>query len=253
MAAKALCAPATALAIAAVWATGLAALGLSAPPTALARTFVPSPTTGNPKGVRLAHEVMSAFRRISAYRQSERHFFQIKYESKTRQFAYRFGKAHRPGFVWATENSTVRIQHGRLLWWRDTLTPVSGHRSPVMIVLDKNGRYTAFGTPAHHSCFTKLPRTSTLPYRYDRLGYSIGGRIEKPQRGPTTVVLPYVYRWEQHLTATENDTIRRATKLVISGNVDVTRHDGSRVFAFEFANTYPRTTPAAPTVKLCGR
>jgi hypothetical protein len=121
-----------------------------------------------------------------------------------------------------------------------------------MIVVDKNGRYTAFGTPARHSCFTRLPRTSTLPYRYDGLGYSIGGRMEKPQRGPTTVVLPYVYRWEQHLTATENDTISRATKLVISGQVDITRHDGSRVFAFDFANTYPRSTPPAPTVKLCG-
>ena len=69
-----------------------------------------------------------------------------------------------------------------------------------MITLDKHGRYTAFGTSAHHSCFTKLPSTSTLPYR-----------------------------------------------------VDVTGHDGSRVFAFDFANTYLRTPPPAPTVKLCGK
>ena len=253
VAAAALWAPAIAIAVAMLCGTGLAVTELSAPATALGRTFISSPTTGNPRGVRLAHEVMRAFRRISAYGQSEQHYFQIKYESKSHQFAYWFGKAHRPGFVWATEKSTVRIDHNHLLWWRDTLTPVSGHRSPVMIVLNRDGRYTAFGTPAHHSCFTKLPAMSTLPYRYDGLGYSIGGRMEEPQRGPTTVVLPYVYRWERHLTATENDTISRATKLVLSGKVDVTRHDGSRLFAFNFTNTYPRITPRAPAVKLCGR
>jgi X-X-X-Leu-X-X-Gly heptad repeat protein len=212
----------------------------------------PAPTTGNPQGVKLAHKVMRAFARIPAYRQSEQHFFQLKYGAN-HQFHYRFGEGHRPGFVWTTEKATVRIHRNHVLWWQDTLKPVSGNRSPVMFVLNKNGRYTAYGTPAHHSCFTKLPRTSMLPYRYGGLGYSIGGRMRKPQRGPTTVLLPYVYRWAQHLTANESDTISRATKLVLSGKVNITRHDGASVLAFDFANTYPSSAPRAPTVKLCRR
>jgi hypothetical protein len=76
--------------------------------------------------------------------------------------------------------------------------------------------------------------------------------MKKPQRGSSTVLLPYVYRWEQHLTANERDTIRRTTKLVLSGKVNITRHDGSRAFAFDFANTYPNSAPRAPAVNLCG-
>lgn len=230
----------------------VAIAALCAPASALGGTFAPSPTTGNPKGVKLAHEVMRAFGRIPAFNQSEQHFFQIKYESKTHRFAYRFGKARQPGFVWTTEKSTIRIHHNHVLWWQDALTPVSGHRSPVMIVLNKNGRYTAFGTPGHHSCFTRLPSKSMLPYRYGGLGDSIGGRMAKPERHSKTVVLPYAYRWEQHLTANETDTIRRATKLVRSSTVDITHHNGSRALAFNFGNSYPRRTPRAPAVNLCG-
>jgi len=230
----------------------VALAALCAPATALGGTFAPSPTTGNPKGVKLAHEVMRAFGRIPAFDQSEQHFFQIKYESKTHRFAYRFGKTHRAGFMWTTEKATIRIHRDHVLWWQDTLTPVSGHRSPVMIVVNKDGRYTAFGTPAHHSCFTKLPRMSTLPYRYGGLGYSIGGRMGKPQRHSKTVALPYAYRWEQHLTANETDTIWRATKLVLSARVAITHHSGSQALAFSFGNSYPRRTPRPPAVNLCG-
>jgi hypothetical protein len=242
MAIAALCMPPSVLVVAA----------LCAPAGALGGTLTISPTTGNPKGVKLAHEVMSAFARIPAYNQSEQHFFQVRYESK-RRFEYRFGQSHRRGYVWETEKSTVRIRNNHVLWWRDTLRPVSGHRSPVMIVLTKRGRYTAYGTPAHHSCFTKLSSTSTLPYHYDGRGYSIGGRMKKPQRRSRTVVLPYVYRWEQHLTANERDTIKRSTKLVLSGTVNITHDDGSPAFGFDFANSYPNSAPRAPAVNLCGR
>jgi hypothetical protein len=226
------------------------AIGALCAPAGALGAFTITSITGNPQGIKLAHQVMRAFRRIPAYRQSEEHFFQIEYDSKN-TFTYRYGKAHRSGFVWASEKSTLRIHRNRVVWWLDALTPVTGHGSPVMIVVNKSGRYTAFGTPSHHQCFTKLPSTSMLPYSYGGLGYSIGGRMEEPSRGTTTVRLPYVYRWETHLTADETDTIRRSTKLVLSGNVDITRHDGSRVLAFDFTNTYPGRTPGAPGVTLC--
>jgi hypothetical protein len=233
-------------------ALAVALAALCAPAGAIAGLFAASPITGNPRGIKLAREVMMAFARIPAYRQSEQHFFQIKYEPKHR-FAYRFGKAHRPGYVWATERSTVAIHDNRVKWWLDALTPASGNGSPVMIVINKSGRYTTLGTPSHHKCFTKLPRTSALPYHYGGLGYSIGGRMRKPRRRSATVSLPYVYRWELHLRAKETDTIKRATKLVLSGKVNITRHDGSRVLAFDFANSYPRRAPRPPGVNLCRR
>ncbi len=48
-----------------------------------------------------------------------------------------------------------------------------------------------------------------------------------------------------HLTASENDTIERATKLVLAGKVEVTRHGGSTVLSFHFTNSYPRRAPRA--------
>ena len=232
-----------------VLAAGLASL--CAPASALG-AFAAASMTGNRQGIKLAREVMRAFARIPAYRQTEQHFFQIKYEPKMHRFLYRFGEARQPGFTWANERSTVRIRRNHVLWWLDALTPVSGHRSPVIILIDKRGRYTAFGTPSDHSCFTRLPRSSMLPYRSGGLGYSIGGRMGKPQRGPTTEVLPYVYRWQQRLTANETDTIRRASKLVLSGDVNITRQNGSSALLFNFTNYYPQRTPRAPRVTLCG-
>jgi hypothetical protein len=231
------------------WGIAVVVAALGAPASALG-AFAASSISGNPQGIKLAHEVMRAFAHIPAYRQSEQHFFQIKPGSKPHSFKYLFGKAHRSGYVWATDQATVRIHRNRLVWWLDALTPVSGNQS-AMILVNKNGRYTATGTPAHPSCFTPLPSTSMLPYRYGGLGYSIGGRMGKPQRQPTTDLLPYVYRWERHLTANEKDTIRRATKLVLAGKVDIVQNDGSRVLAFDFTNSYPRSAPRAPRVKLC--
>jgi hypothetical protein len=234
------------------WGIAVGVAALCAPATALG-AFAASSMTGNPQGIKLAHEVMRAFRHIPGYRQSEQHFFQLKYDTKSHTFTYWYGKAPRSGFVWATENSTLRIHDNRVVWWLDALTPVSGHHSPVMIIVNKSGRFTAFGTPSRHSCFTRVPSTSTLPYRYGGLGYSIGGRMGAPQRAADTVLLPYVYRWEVHLTSNETDTISHATKLVLSGKVDITHHDGSPVLSFDFTNSYPRNTPRPPGVKLCGR
>lgn len=206
--------------------------------------------TGNPQGIKLAKRVMRAFAHIPAYGQTEQHYFQIRSSSKRGTFSYLFGKAHRRGYVWASESATVALHNNRVLWWRDELRPMSGQDSPVEIVLNRRGRFSAFGGPRHHSCFTSLRRGSTLPYRIGGLGYSIGGRVSRPKyRGPV-ILLTYVYRWETHETAIETDTIDRSTKLVLSGKVTIYLHT-SRQFAFEFNNTYPKTAPKAPRVKLC--
>jgi hypothetical protein len=72
-----------------------------------------------------------------------------------------------------------------------------------------------------------------------------------PVKGTTTDQLPYVYRWQAHHTAHEIDTIEKATKLVVSGRVNVTRAGGTSVLAFSFKNTYPQHAPRAPAVNLC--
>ncbi len=207
--------------------------------------------SGNPKGIKLAHEVMKAFAHIPVFGQTEQHFFQIKSNAKAGTLYYRFGLPHRPGFDWAREQATVAVSHNHVMWWMDQLEPIGGHQSPVVLVVDKSGRYSAFGTPSHHSCFARIGSGSSLPYRYGGLGYSIGGRMGAPRSGAKTEVLPYLYAWRMHQTAHESDTIERASKLVISGTVDVTRSDGKRALAFQFANTYPRRRPAAPKVKVC--
>ncbi len=210
-----------------------------------------TPMSGNPQGIKLAHEVMRAFGRIPVFGQTEQHFFQIKSNAKAGTLYYRFGLPHRSGFYWAREDATVAVSHNRVLWWMDQLKPVGGHQSPVVLVVDKSGRYSAFGTTSRHSCFARIGSSSSLPYRYGGLGYSIGGRMGAPQSQTKTEVLPYLYAWHMHQTAHERDTIERASKLVISGTVNVTRSDGKRALAFQFANTYPRRRPPAPKVNVC--
>lgn len=234
------------------WLVVVALAALCAPATASA-VFAPSPISGNPQGIKLAHQVMKAFGRIPAYRQSEQHFFQIKANRKARTFSYLFGDPHHAGYAWATEKATVALHHNRVVWWLDALTPSSGHSSPVEFVVNRHGHYWAFGTPSNHTCFTKLGSSNSVPYRYGGLGYSIGGRMEEPRQTASTDILPYVYRWKMHLTATETDTIRRSSKLVLAGKIKINRHEGSTVLAFSFANSYPRRAPRAPGVTLCRR
>lgn len=233
------------------WVFAVALATLFTPASASA-VLAPSPLSGNPQGVKLAREAMMAFRHIPAFAQAEQHFFQIKADRKAGTFSYLFGDRHHAGYAWATEKETVAVHHNRVIWWLDALTPSSGHSSPVELVVNRHGRYWAFGKPGHHTCFTSLTGANTLPYRYGGLGYSIGGRMGAPRYGSTTDTLPYVYRWKMHLTASETDTIERATKLVVAGKVKVTRHSGSTVLAFSFANSYPRRAPRAPGVNLCG-
>jgi hypothetical protein len=229
----------------------LAVLGNASAAQAAPAGMARSGMTGNPKGIKLAHEVMKAFGRIPAYGQIEQHFFQIKSNAKTGTLYYRFGLPHRAGFYWAREDATVAVSDNHVLWWIDQLKPVGGHQSPVVLLVDKSGRYSAFGTASHHSCFARIGSGSSLPYRYGGLGYSIGGRMQAPQSQTKTEVLPYLYAWHMHQSAHERDTIERASKLVVSGTVNVIRSDGKRAVAFQFANTYPRRRPPAPKVNVC--
>jgi hypothetical protein len=232
---------------------GIAAAALAGGGVALAAPAMRagSAMSGNPRGIKLAHEVMRAFAHIRVYAQTEEHYFQIKSNRRAGTFYYRFGVPHRPGYYWAREHATVAVDRNHVVWWTDQLTPVGRHQSPMVVVIDKSGRYSAFGTLSHHSCFARIGRGNSLPYRYGGLGYSIGGRMGAPRSGPTTEVLPYLYAWQMHQTAHERDTIKRATKLVLSGTVNVTRSDGKRALAFQFANTYPRRRPPAPKVRVC--
>lgn len=208
--------------------------------------------TGNPQGIKLAKRVMRAFAHIPAYGQTEQHFFQMRSSSKRGTFSYLFGEAHRSGYVWASESSTVALRNNRVLWWRDELRPTTGHDPPVEIVLNRRGRFSAFGTPRHHSCFTSLRRGSELPYRRGGLGYSIGGRVSRPRYQANVALLTYAYRWDSDEKASETDTVDRSTKLVLSGKVTIYLH-AVRQFAFEFANSYPKTAPRPPRVRLCRR
>jgi hypothetical protein len=52
--------------------------------------------------------------------------------------------------------------------------------------------------------------------------------------------------------ARETDTIRRATNLMLSDEVDITGHGNATVLAAGFANAFPKRAPRPHAVTLCG-
>ena len=207
--------------------------------------------TGNPQGIKLAKKVMRSLAQIPAYKQTERGFFQIRTDAKSGEISYLFGQAHRAGYAMASEQETIALHHNHVRWWQDALKPASGNDSPVVLVLDRRGRYAAFGTLQHHGCFKRLAKGSTFPYRVGHLGYSIGGRIGAPKYRRSSAILPYVYQWKTHQKTTETDVIERQVDLVNSAKVVIAAGKGYKGFSFEFGNSYPSGAPTAPKVNLC--
>ena len=195
------------------------------------------------QGNQIAKRVLAAFARIPAYSYREHGFMQMNSVTGHKpSLAYYYGSAAlHPGFVWANESATVALSHNRVIWWRDDLTPTSnpnGHEVPVEIVANSDGIFYAFGNAAQHGCFGKL--VGTVPLPYGAKGYAFGGRyVHAPNP------LTYVYAWGGSGTARESDVIDSSSNLVTSGQVTVGGH------SFGFANHFPGSAPAAPSVNLC--
>lgn len=208
---------------------------------------------GNPQGVALANKVLGAFSKVHGYAYTEKGYFSMKSgEGRASYFDYVLGTAKTPkGYVRADENAELGIHGGKVVWWRDELTPVSGGNRgivPVEIVVDHAGKYAAFGSVSHPTCFGKLH--GALPFTVGAGPYTIAGTLSAPRPDGASQVLTYVYPWTKTQTATEHDTVNSSTDLVSATKVSVGVGGGKGSFSFTTHNTYPKKL-SAPKVKVC--
>jgi hypothetical protein len=197
---------------------------------------------GDAQGMKVAERVMNAFAKLPGYTYTETKFFQLTTRGgKSPALHYRFGYSSLPsGWSWASEKGALRLSHNQVVWWRDDLTPTSGHAQPVEIVFNGNGKFWAFGNARHHGCFRTLSSGSQMPFAS---GYVVTGKVKAPKHGSLT----YFYDWGgSSPRAHETDNYDSSSYLVRSGVVTV----GG--YSFGFANSFGGSGPA-PDVHQCGK
>lgn len=211
--------------------------------------------SGNSQGIALAHKVLSAFGKINGYHYTEKGYFWMKSEEgRSSYFDYVTGTAKGPsGYVRASENGEVGIKGGKVVWWRDELTPPVSHKAgiaivPVELVVDKAGKFAAYGTLKSHTCFVKL--RGFTPFTVGGHPYYIAGKVSAPQPDGSSQILTYVYPWTKAQTATEHDTVNSTTDLVSVAKVDVAAGGGYGAFRIVTDDSFSGTL-SAPKVKLC--
>ena len=210
---------------------------------------------GNAQGIALARRQLGAYRKLPAETVTERGYVAINdAEGKTSFFQWQWGSGALPhGWVPATEHAVVALRAGRIVWWRDDLTPPACHvglcgEQPVDVVIDHKGAFFAFGTAARHTCYGKL-RGST-PASVGATWVAVRGIFSAPVTHGSKVALTYTYPWGKVQTATETDTISQQTLLDQSGVIQVSG-GGLPAFTVHFTNGHPAKAPAAPKVTLC--
>lgn len=202
-----------------------------------------SDVQGNAQGVQLAQRAATAFSNLPAFTYSERGFVQMRVADGSIYYDYGYGGLN-AGYVWAAEHGTVALNHGAVVWWRDDLSPLSGHGSSVELVANRQGVFSALGSAGHHSCFTAVD--GSVPYPYGSEAYSPDGRYlngGSPLRS--------VYRWwSTGQAASETDSIT-SSGLITSGQISVAPGAGYAGFTVDFSNGFPGGTPPAPQINLC--
>ncbi len=226
--------------------------------TATTALAAPSPT-GNPQGIALARAVKQATDKAASYTYTQTGYVSLNdQEGRTSFFSWSWASGVvRKGWTKATEHATVVARHGRIIWWRDALTPPrcrgAGicHRIPVVVVVDHAGSFFAFGTPGHHTCY------GTLSGTYSHVGdlvYTVVGKFAAPVAHGNSLLLSYSYPWSTSQTANETDTISSRTDLTQSGRTQVSSGGaGKPAFTIVFSDAYPAKTPGAPKINRCKR
>ncbi len=214
---------------------------------------------GNARGIALARRVLHAMSttRVAAYTQTGLVAMDSA-EGKTSFFSWRWGAGGVPrGWVRATEHAVLVLNAGRVVWWRDDLVPqvprchsaLCGPTVPVEIVVNGQGHFYAFGSAAHHTCFSRL--SGTTPYDFRAPAYFIRGLVSAPVGAGSTLRLSYRYVWSGPQYASETDLIAATTSRVLSGVVRVSGSGAASGFAFRFRYSYPTLVPTQPRVALC--
>ncbi|MHB1567929.1 MAG: hypothetical protein ACYC0H_01880 [Solirubrobacteraceae bacterium] len=210
---------------------------------------------GNAQGIALATRQVKAYGKVPAETVVERGYVSINdAEGRTSFFQWQWGSGTLPrGWVHATEHAVVALHAGRIVWWRDDLTPPPCHvglcgEQPVDVVINHKGAFFAFGTAARHTCYGRL-RGST-PVSVGAPWSVVRGTFSAPVTHGSTVALTYSYPWGKSQTATETDEISSKTLLDQSGVIHISGA-GQPSFTVRFTNGHPAKAPAAPKVNVC--
>jgi hypothetical protein len=208
--------------------------------------------TGNPKAIAIARMEARAYTRIRVETYTETGFIEMTdQEGKSSYFHFNWDQTKlAAGWVWATEHGVVVLNHGRVVWWRDDLTPppCTGvgfcHQIPVELLSERSGAYYAFGNAANHTCFGRLrgDQPVVLGAQWNR----ITGHFSAPVFGPRVVKLTYSYPSGKGKTARETDTLSSRTHLESAGRTVITGGHTIR-----FSTGHPAKAPRVPKVNMC--
>jgi hypothetical protein len=221
--------------------------------------FADASLTGDADGIRIAHDVERAYLTVTSYTVTERRFvFMRARAGRHGYFDWNWGVGTAPaGWVSATERELVVTHQGRVVWMRDDLTPnaraCSGHRCVrypgVEVLVEPHGQYFRFGSAATPGCFYRL--SGTVPVHSGDPAYRLSGYMLDPAYQRTQVLLNYDYQWDANRRAGETDVVSYTTRLVTSGQVDLSAWGTEPSFIFGFTLGYPATHPREPPVALC--
>lgn len=208
--------------------------------------------TGSQQAIAIARAESHAYNKVPVEIYSQTGYIDMTdLEGKSSYFSFNWGQSKLPaGWVWATEHATVVLSHGRVVWWRDDLTPppCTGvglcHQVPVEILSEHSGAYYAFGSAASHTCFGTL--RGSQPVRVGTQWIQPGGHFSAPVFAPGVAKLTYTFAWGKGHTARETDTLSSSTHLLQSTRVVIP--GGHTIKASE---RHPSKAPKAPPVNRC--
>jgi hypothetical protein len=239
----------------------LATVALVALPSAGARAAVS--VSGDPQGIALANAVGVAFAHIPAesYVQSG---FAYMFSARSHEPAFRWAWGSGPvaGMVPAREQATVGLHGGRVVWWRDDLTPlpcaepllcgsvVTGTQARTELVVERSGTFYAYGDSFRHTCFGRLG--GSTPLRIGDPIWSVTGEFQPPAPHGKLQLLKSIYPW--FLTggsASEAASLSLKSHLPVRAQTAISQSAaGAPGFSFTSGFSYPKHAHA-PRVELC--
>lgn len=236
----------------------LALMALSAGPALAAAT-----PSGDPQGIALARAVGAAFARVPAESYEQTGFaFVFSRRSGEAAFRWQWGSGPVAGMVPARERATVGLHGGRVVWWRDDLTPLpcpeaslcgsvaASAQAPAEIVVEGAGTFYAYGNRMRHTCYGRLG--GSTPLRIGDGTWTVFGEFQPPAPHGELELLKSSYPWS--LTggiASEAASLSRRTHLPVREQTTVAAgQSGAASFTFTASFGYPARA-SAPKIDLC--
>jgi len=160
---------------------------------------------GAPEGISLARAVRSALAQVPAESYEQTGFaYMVSEQSPQAVFRWRWGSGPVAGMVPVLEQATAGLAEGRVMWWRDELTPlpcgeaalcgsVTAPQVPVELVVLPKGNFYAYGTRARHTCFGRLG--GSIPLGLGDRVWTLLGEFAAPAAHGMTQLLKSTFPW----------------------------------------------------------